>query len=103
MNSGNALIQHFSGKMRFSCLPVLPRSAEAQVIWGGSAKRLLIAYFISNISAKKNIKMRSRVSVIANQRWDVFLRHSVVTQHLECQTKIILNLPFAVRFKLSGL
>jgi len=49
-------------KMRFSCFSVLPGSAEAQVIWGGIVKRLLIAYFIGNISAKKNIKMCSRVS-----------------------------------------
>jgi len=40
-------------KKWFSCFPVLPGSAEAHVIWGGIAKRLLIAYFISNISAKK--------------------------------------------------
>jgi len=38
--------------MWFSCFPVLPGSAEAQVIWGGIVKRLLIAYFIGNISAK---------------------------------------------------
>jgi len=31
----------------------LPGSAEAHVIWGGTVKHLLIAYFISNISAKK--------------------------------------------------
>jgi len=41
--------------------PVLTGSAEAQVIWGGTVKRLSIAYFIGNITAK-NIKMRSRVS-----------------------------------------
>ena len=42
-------------KMWFSCFPVLPGSAEAQVTWGGTVKRLLvaIAYFIVNISAKK--------------------------------------------------
>ena len=33
--------------------PLLPGSAEAQVTWGGIVKRLLIAYFIDNISAKK--------------------------------------------------
>jgi len=49
-------------KMRFLCFPILPGSAEAQVIRGGTVKRLLIAYFIGNISAKKNIKMRSRKS-----------------------------------------
>jgi len=38
---------------RLSCFPVLPDSAEAQVILGGTVKRLLIAYFIGNISAKK--------------------------------------------------
>jgi len=49
--------------------PVLPVSAEAQVIWGGTVKRLLIAYFIGNISSK-NIKMRSRMSKVGR-----FLRH----------------------------
>jgi len=41
---------------------VLPGSAEAQVIWGGIVKRLLIAYF--NISAKniKTIHVRQRYS-----------------------------------------
>jgi len=39
--------------MRFSRLPVLPGSAEAQVTSGDTVKPLLIAYFIGNISAKK--------------------------------------------------
>jgi len=43
----------YEWKMRFSSFPVLPGSAKAQVIWGGTVKRLLIAYFIGNISAKK--------------------------------------------------
>jgi len=63
--------------MRFSCFPVLPGSAEAQVIRGGIVKCLLIAYFIGNISAEKNIKIRSCVKVIASQRWGHFLRHGV--------------------------
>ena len=37
----------------FRVFPVLPGSAEAQVIWGGVVNHLLIAYFIGNISAKK--------------------------------------------------
>ena len=43
--------------------PRLSGSAEAHVIWGGTVKRLLIAYFIGNISAKniKNFEMRLRV------------------------------------------
>jgi len=32
LNSGTALIQHLSE--RFSCFPVLPGSAETQVVWG---------------------------------------------------------------------
>jgi len=51
--SGNALIYSILVKMRFSCFPVLPSSAEAQVIWGGRVKRVLIAYLSGNISAKK--------------------------------------------------
>jgi len=42
----------FEWKMWFSCFPILLGSAEAQVIWGGILKHLLIAYFIGNISAK---------------------------------------------------
>jgi len=61
LNSGNALIQYLSEKMRFSCFPVLPRSAEAHVIWGSIVKRVLIAYFMVNISAK-NVKTCSHMS-----------------------------------------
>ena len=51
---------------------VLPGSAEAQVTWGGTVKLLLIAYFISYISAKKYQNPFMCVKVIASQRWDVF-------------------------------
>jgi len=49
--------------MLFSCFPVLPGSAEAQVIWGGKVKYfwILIADFVGNISAK-NIKIHSRMA-----------------------------------------
>jgi len=67
LNSGSALIQHLREKMRFLCFPVLPGSAEAQDIWGGTVKRLLIAYFIGNISAKK-FKMRSRCQSYSNPK-----------------------------------
>jgi len=59
---------------------VFPRfvgSAEAQVIWGGIVKCLLIAYFISNICAKKiskSIHVRLRYSMPKVGR---FLRHGV--------------------------
>jgi len=43
-----------------------------QVIWGGTAKRLLIVYFIGNISAKKYQNPVTCVKVIASQRCDVF-------------------------------
>jgi len=58
--------------MWFPCFPVLPGSAEAQVICGGIVKRLLIAYFIGNISAKKYENPFMCVKVIASQRWDIF-------------------------------
>jgi len=57
--------------------PVLPGSAEAQVISGGVIKRLLTAYFIGNISAKKYQNPFTTVKVIVSQSWDVFLRHGV--------------------------
>ena len=58
--------------MWFSCFPILPGSAEVQVIWGGIVKRLLIAYFIGNISAKNIFNPFMCVKVIASQRWDFF-------------------------------
>ena len=39
----------FEGKMQLLRFSVLPGSAEAQVIWCGIVKCLLIAYFIGNI------------------------------------------------------
>ena len=66
------------GKMQFSRFSVLPGSAETQVNWCGVVKRLLIAYFIGNISAKKYQNPFTCVRVIASQRWDIFLRHGVV-------------------------
>jgi len=39
LNSSNALIQHLSEKIRFSCFPVLSGSAEAHVTSGGIATR----------------------------------------------------------------
>jgi len=64
-------------RMWFSCFAVLRGNAEAQVIWGGIVKHLLIAYFIGNISAKKYQNPFMCVKVIASQMWDV-LRHGVV-------------------------
>jgi len=67
--SGNALIQHLSEKNAIFVFPVIS---------GGTVKRVLIAYFIVNISAK-NIKMRSRVSTLHQTRGVAFLGHSVYT------------------------
>jgi len=63
--------------------PVLPGrpSAEAQGIWSGTAKRLLTAYFIGNISAKKYQNAFMCVKVIANQRWDVFWETLYIVLH----------------------
>jgi len=73
----------FGWKMWFSCFAVLPGSAEAQVIWGGIVKRVLIAYFIGNISTKNYQNPFMHVKVIASIRWDVFLRRSA---YLVCVT-----------------
>jgi len=70
-------------KMWFSHFPVLPCSAEAQVIWGGTVKHLLIAYFIGNICAKKYQNAFTYVKVIANERRDVFW-DTVYYQHGKC-------------------
>ena len=64
-----------SNWVKYVIFRVLPGSAAAQVIWGnwgGIVKRLLIAYFIGNISAKKYQNPFMCVKVIASQRWGVF-------------------------------
>ena len=89
LNSGNALIQWVKNSV--FVFPVLPGSAEAQVIWGSIAKCLLIAYFIDSISAKKYQNPFTCVKVIASQRWD-FLRHGVDGHykfHWYCVTETI--------------
>jgi len=62
----------FESKMQFSCFPVLPSSAEAQVIWGGIVKCLLIADYIITSLPKKYQNPFTCVKVIASQRWDFF-------------------------------
>jgi len=52
----------------------------------------LIAYFIGNISAKKYQNPFMCIKVIASQRWDVFLRHGVVSD-IENSNKNYLNKP----------
>jgi len=59
-----------------SCFSALTGSAEAQVIWGGTVKRLLIAYFIGNISAK-NIKIHYVRQSYSKTKVGRFLRHGV--------------------------
>jgi len=67
----------FEWKMQFLCFPVLPGSAAAHVIWSDTIKRLLIAYFISKISAKKYQnpftcgKVETRCTVIILSTWKV--------------------------------
>jgi len=62
--------------MWFTCFPVLPDIAKANVICSGIVKRHLIAYFIGSISAK-NIKIRSCVSQLWQAKGGTFLRHGV--------------------------
>ena len=72
--------------MWFSCFPVLSGSAEAQVIWGGIVKRLLIAYFIGNISAEKYQYPFMCVKVLVSQRWDVsWDTVYILTSTVKCQ------------------
>jgi len=72
------LIHHLSEKCDF-CFPVLQWSAEAQVIWGGILKHLLIACFIGNIPVK-NIKIRLRVSKLWQIKGGTFFRDTVYIQ-----------------------
>ena len=78
--------------MRFSCFSILPGSAEAHVIWGGIEIRLVIAYFISDISSKKykNPFPIAMSQSYSNPKVGRFLRHGVyleTQQHKShCQT-----------------
>ena len=58
--------------MQLLRFPVLPGSAEEQVIWCGVVKYLLIVYFIGNMFAKKYQNPLTYVKVMASQRRDVF-------------------------------
>ena len=64
-------------KCDFRVSPFLSGSAEAQVIWDGTVKRLLIAYFIGNISAKKIWKCVHVCQSYSKANVGRFLRHSV--------------------------
>ena len=95
LDSCNALIQHLSEKMRFSCFPVLPGSAQAQAIWGGRpiVKHLLIAYFIGETFLPKKFQNPFiRVNVTASERWDVF------ETHCSCESVDNSELPSSVEF-----
>jgi len=65
-------------KRRSFWVSVSPGSAEAVVKGGGKIKYILIAYFLGNILTKNCCNQTTYVKIIASQRWDVFLRHSVV-------------------------
>jgi len=67
----------FEWKLWFSCFPVLPGGAEAQVIWGGIVKRLLFAYFIGNISTKNYQNPFMYVKVIASLSGTFFETHCI--------------------------
>jgi len=74
--------------MRFLCFPVLSGSAEAQVIWGGTVKHLLIAYFIINISTKKTSKCIHVCQSYSKRKVGRFLRHGVYTAALHTKIQI---------------
>jgi len=53
LNSGIALIQYLSEKCDFRVSPFCQVVQKHKLFGGGTVKRLFIAYFIGNISAKK--------------------------------------------------
>jgi len=75
LTSGNAPIQWV--KNAIFVFPVLPCSAEAQVILGGVVKRLLIAYFTGSICAKKYQNPFTRVQSYTKPKVGRCLRHGV--------------------------
>ena len=78
--------------MWFSRFPVLPGSAEALVSWGGIVKRLLIAYFIGNISAKNYPNPFMCVSKLQQAKgwtffWDTVYKHYI--GYIGCERLLI--------------
>jgi len=59
------------------CFPILPGSAEAQVICGSIVKHLLIAHFVGNMSAKQHQNPFVRVKSYSKLKVGRFLRHAV--------------------------
>jgi len=60
-----------------SGFPLSQGKTDALDRWGGKTKHHLISYFLSNTSAKSYRNRIVYINIIASQRWDVFLRHSV--------------------------
>jgi len=63
--------------MQSTCFTVLPGNAEAQVTWGGIVTRVLIAYFIRNISAKKYDENQFTWQSYIKPKLGRFVRHDV--------------------------
>jgi len=64
--------------MQFLRFSILPGSAEAQVIWCGTVKCLLIVYFIGNICSKKISKSVHVCQSYSKPKVGRFLRHGVI-------------------------
>jgi len=78
LNSGKAVIQQWRENMQFSCFHVFQVTQLALVTLGGKINVPLIAYHISNISAKSCQTPLVFVEVIASQRYDIlFLRRGM--------------------------
>jgi len=60
-----------------SGFPDLQGSAETLDRWGWKTKRRIVSYFRSNTYAKNYRNRIVYVKIIASQRWDVFLTHSL--------------------------
>jgi len=71
------LILHVIEKVQFLHFSISPGSAETLVRRGGITKHHLIAYVLSNISAKNYQNRLKCVEVIVCNISVVFLRHSV--------------------------
>jgi len=63
---------------RFSCFPILPGSAEAQVISGGTTKHLLIVHTLSVIFLPTNIKIRACVSKLQQAKGVTFFERRCI-------------------------
>jgi len=76
LKSGKALVLHVSEEVLFFCFRVLPGINTNLIRWENKAS--LLPYIRIYIYAKNYQNCFMFVEIVANQMWDVFLKHSIL-------------------------